>query len=492
MTGWQRYWFASGGRLAAACVRIAIAAAVLMCLHRLGKPVSTGELPGEHALYHAIGPWLLFGHQAPPDALVAVLRVIAWLSTIAMLIGLCTRAATAVSFATATSLAALAFASSHAWSHQYNVVLLAQLAFVGARGGDALSIDALIWPREAAPRGYQWSLRLAQLAVALMFAGAAFHKLLNGHFTLRWALSDNLRNQLLVRFDLASLHRPAVVDWLLAEPWRYRGAALANLALQALPIAACALMHRPRLRALAGLAFAIETIALGLVVGLWNVQWLPLYAVFVDWDALLRRPRVDEAPIAPRRALRIWIAMFVAYDLMTSFVPGIDQQLRTYPFSSFPMFATVLAREPYGEHRDYAISGDRFVVASDAPIDEPTQRWFDHANRGLYTVRDPAELRARLGAVLGQAKRRYPSFGIHRVTAVLALYVAPGYPAPARFELHEIAIVGELGDDGAFRTMLGGADQPASFEYARDDAGASYLVATLRDGTRWLVAGRSE
>ena len=60
-----------------------------------------------------------------------------------MLVGLFTRAATAISFASAAALAALAFASSHTWSHQYNVVLLAQLAFVGARGGDALSIDAL-------------------------------------------------------------------------------------------------------------------------------------------------------------------------------------------------------------------------------------------------------------------------------------------------------------------------------------------------------------
>ena len=58
-----------------------------------------------------------------------------------------------------------------------------------------------------------------------MFAGAAFHKLLDGHFTLRWALSDNLRNQLLVRFDLASLPRPWLVDWLIDDPWRYRTAA---------------------------------------------------------------------------------------------------------------------------------------------------------------------------------------------------------------------------------------------------------------------------
>jgi hypothetical protein len=489
---WQRYWFAEGGQLAAAFVRIAIAIAVLACLRKLGRPVSTGDLPGEHTLYHPVGIWMMFGRHAPSDALVHALRAIAWLSTSAMLVGLCTRAATAISFATASALAALAFAASHTWSHQYNVVLLAQLAFVGARCGDALSIDALVWPREPRVRAYQWSLRLAQLAVGLMFAGAAFHKLLYGHFTLRWALSDNLRNQLLVRFDLASLRRPWLVDWLVDDPWRYRTAAMLNLVVQVLPVVACALVHRPKLRALVGLAFVIETVALGLVVDLWNLQWLPLYAVFVDWDALFRAPRRAEPELAPKRLTRWWIAIFVSYDLVTAFVPGVDQRLGTYPFSSFPMFANVLAKPPYGGHSDYTISCDRFDVTSDVPIDDATQRWFDHANRGIYAIRDPSELRARLAAVLGQAKRRYPSFGIHRVRLELALYVAPAYPAPAHFEMRPTAIVGELGDDGAFRTMIGGAEQPAAFAYARDDEGATYLVAIARDDGRWLVAGRAE
>ncbi len=517
MSRWQRYWFAEGGRFAAACVRIALAFAVLLCLRKLGRPVSTGDLPGEHTLYHPIGIWMVLGHHAPPDAAIAILRGVAWIATGAMLVGLCSRAATAISFASASALAALAFASSHTWSHQYNVVLLAQLAFVGARSGDALSIDALVWPRAARVRGYQWSLRLAQLAVSLMFAGAAFHKLLNGHFTLRWALSDNLRNQLLVRFDLANLRRPWLVDWLLDEPWRYRTAAMLNLIMQALPIAACALMHRPKLRALVGLAFVIETFALGFVVDLWNFQWLPLYAVFVDWDAVFRVPRVAEPEIAPSRTVRWWLAMFVAYDLVTACVPGIDQRLGTYPFSGFPMFSTILAKPPYGGHSDYTIAGDHFEVTSDRPLDDATQRWFDHSNRGIYAIRDPVELHARLAAVLGQAKRRYPDFGIHRIRLDLAFYVAPAYPAPAHFETHPIAVVGELGDDGTFRTMVGPFDaehvephpigvdvQGATLAYYRDDelallpyAGTLdgdpiYVVATTADGTHWLVASHAD
>src|SRR5207237_3180957 len=116
--------------------------------------------------------------------------------------------------------------------------------------------------------GYQWSLRLVQLAVALMFAGAVFHKLMHGHFTLRWALSDNLRNHLLVRYDLAGLPRPALVDWIIDDAWRYRAAAVLNLVSQILPLIACFLVRRPVLRAICGAFFVVETIALGEIVSL--------------------------------------------------------------------------------------------------------------------------------------------------------------------------------------------------------------------------------
>src|SRR5262245_9438742 len=172
---------------------------------------------------------MLLGKTPPPDLLVHVLWIAAWTATVAMLVGAATRTATAISFVAAVALAALSFSASRLWSHQYNVVLLAQLAFLGARGGDVLSVDWLVrrlrgLPAHDVPRGYQWSLRLVQLAIALMFAGAFFHKFLHGHFTLRWALSDNLRHHLLMRFDLAGLERPPLVDWLIDDPWRFRTA----------------------------------------------------------------------------------------------------------------------------------------------------------------------------------------------------------------------------------------------------------------------------
>jgi hypothetical protein len=175
---WQRYWFAEGGRTAVAIVRICLAISVLLSLARIDAYTS----PVASQVYRPVGPWMLLGHSAPPAGLVDALWIVAVVSTLAMLVGLATRASTAVSFVSAVALAALSFSASRTWSHQYNVVFIAQAAFLGARAGDTLSIDAWLrrWrgrPAIDVPRGYQWSLGLLELAVVLLCAGAAKHKL---------------------------------------------------------------------------------------------------------------------------------------------------------------------------------------------------------------------------------------------------------------------------------------------------------------------------
>ncbi len=529
MSRWQRYWFADGGRLSAAIVRIGIALAVLGTLYRLAT-LSTVQIPGPPTLYRPVGFWMLFGHWVPGEGVVTALWVVAWGATGAMLVGLGTRIATAFSFIAAVGLASLSFASTAAWSHQYNVVFLAQCAFLGARGGDTLSLDAAIrrvrgFAAIDRPRAYQWSVRLVQLAVALMFAGAAFHKIVHGHGTLRWALSDNLRHQLLVRYDLIGLPRPALVDWIIDDVWRYRIAALLNLVSQLSPIFAVIFVRRPYVRLAGGLCFVIETLALGFVISLWNQHWLPLLVVFVDWEWLLRRPPSTPAPETWRapRGPRVFVLAFFLYELVTAFIPTLDQRLNTYPFSSFPMFATIRATAPYDQHLAYRFAGDHYEVASDVPLTVDEQRWFDHGNRGVFEIRDPIALHARLDALLATARARYPEKHIHQIRHLLAIYEAPAYPTPARLDLHPVAITGEIRDDGTFRTLLGtlgptsitvhpvGLGRPTALAYYADDAPSPvsiaapldadaietgalpgdpiYVVATV-DGVAWLVGKR--
>lgn len=467
MSRWQRYWFDEGGRWSAAVVRIAIATSVLMTLQRLAT-LSTVRIPGPSELYRPIGIWMLFGRWVPPGGVVSALWVLAIGATLLMAVGLWSRASAAVSCAAALALTSASFSSSQSWSHQYNVVFLAALAFLGARGGDALSLDAWIRRRRGrpaldVPRGYQWSLRLVQFAVALMFAGAALDKLAYGHFTLRWALSDNLRHQLLVHYDLAGLPRTPVADWLLDDVWRFRTAALLNLISQACPILACVFVRRPLVRALAGGFFALETIALGLVVNLWNPHWLPLTAVFIDWEwlaAAVTRRTAAAPPVpagwTPPRAAHAYVIAFVIYDAATSLV--LNQRLNTYPFSAFPMFARVRARQPYDQHLPYTVPGDHFEALSDRPLDDRARRWIDYHNRNLYLIADPARYRSKLAAILAETRKRYPEFGIHGLRHSLVIFEAPAYPEAAHFEPHPIAVMGELDEAGAFRSVLGALD----------------------------------
>jgi hypothetical protein len=526
VTRWQRYWFADGGRTAAACVRVALALAVLLSLRRLA---TIDPLVAPADVYRPVGPWRLLGASPPPAALVEAMWIGATAATLAMLVGLRTRAATAISFACAMPLAAMSFSATGHWSHQYNVVFVAQLAFLGAHAGDTLSVDAWLRARRGLPaadhpRGYQWSLRLVQLAVALMFAGAACHKLAAGGLGLRWALSDSLRHHLLVRFDLAGLPRPPLVDWLLAASWRYQAAALLNIITQLAPIAACVFVRQRWLRAACGVLFIIEVLALGFVVDLWNLNWLPLVAVFVDWETLLRRPAPAPAPAAwtPPRAPLVFATCFVVLDALVAFAPaGVDQRIGAYPLSGFPMFAAVRARPPYGEHQPYDVPGDRFEPLG-AQLGDAATHWMDHRFRGLYKERAPERLRARLAYIV--AKAQHSDLPLPGVRHHLVIFEAPAYPGPARFEPHDIAVTGELAPDGTFRTLLGtlrgstlelrprgvdtrdvrlvyyAGDRPQAialpatragdrFELGALPPGRLYIVA-IAGGTPWLAAAR--
>jgi hypothetical protein len=501
---WQRYWFAEGGRVSCAILRIAIAVALILTLHRLRHtwPAGAAGSPGPHPVYRPVGIWMLAGHHEPPTWLIDALWALAWTGAVGMLAGAFARVSQALAFVAGVALAALSYSATKSWSHQYNVVFVALLAFQGARSGDALSVDAYVRRLRGLPpidlaRAYQWSIRLVQVAVAVMFASGMFHKVLHGHLTLRWAFSDNLRHHLLVRYDLAGVPRPAIVDWIINDETRYHLAALMNLISQTLPVAAIFLVRRPLLRAGAGLFFVIETIALGVVMQLWNLHWLPLAAVFVDWEALLRirhLPPVPEDWRAPRGPT-IFVIAFIVYDVVLAFSPGIDQKLNTYPVSAFPMFAQVRAREPFDTHQPYSVPGVHFEIEPAAP---GASEWLDYDYRTVLQVKDPAELGRRLTAILARVRTRYPQTKLVRV--YLTIFETPAYPAPAHFEPHPIAIMGEY--DGTFRTHLARRlpAGPMTF-YANDipeprtgtppNKGPLYVVETI-DGRPWLVYQRTQ
>jgi hypothetical protein len=166
------------------------------------------------------------------------------------------------------------------------------------------------------------------------------------------------------------------------------------------------------------------------------------------------------------RGVRVFITAFLLYDVATGFIPTLDQRLNTFPFSSFPMFASIRAREPLDEHQPYSVVGGSYEVISDVPMDRNAQRWLDHIHRNVNTVRDPRELERRLRTVLEQVQYYYPNFHVHGLRLWITVYEAPAYPGPARFDKKPIAVLGELTADGVFHTLLGKVDVDAEHGFA--------------------------
>lgn len=428
--------------------------------------------------YHAHGIWLLFPGR-PPAQLLQLLTLVGWIATAALLVGLSSRLAHALSLVAVLAIATFEVSSQTHWSHQNVPPLLASLAFLGARGGDAISIDAwLRRRRQLATRdagGYQASVRLVQLVVASVFFVAALRKLESGGVRLAWIFSDNLRHQLLFRFDWRGVPRTPAANWLLARSWRYQTCALLNVVTELMPIAAVFAIDRPRVRALLGAVWASEVIGLGVVMSYWNLHWLPLAAAFVDWDRLVGAPaRVEPAPI--RRAPR-FVLGFLLFDGVQAL--GLDQRLNAYPF---PMFAEIRAKEPIARHQSYELVAAHVELLSVAPEVQAWANW-RLVWRDLWRERDPGALQHTLETVLADTRDTFPASAPTGVRLWVSVGRVPAYPAPAQLAREDVAVVAEL-VDGRFQTALGSGDRPVEV------VDTPPCTTITRDGVRWLVADR--
>jgi hypothetical protein len=159
---------------------------------------------------------------------------------------------------------------------------------------------------------------------------------------------------------------------------------------------------------------------------------------------------------APSRAARRFVLAFVLYDLFVSFAPRLDQALRTYPFSSFPMFAKVLAKRPYDRHQSFELAGARIEVdvvgGAGGRIDPSLQKWIDQSYeyRTMWRLYgDPAALERRLRSLLAEVEAR-AGRGVHvrRLRLRMGLFQAPPVPAPARLTYLPFLVIAEV-DAGA-------------------------------------------
>jgi hypothetical protein len=527
---WANYWLAPGGRYANAALRVAIAISVLWILKRYRT-----DFHFESTRYYKLGPWLLWPGGRPSAGLLSAITVVAWISTIAMFLGVRSRTSHAISLVSVCLLAAHAVSDAPTWSHPDVPPLLASIAFLGARSGDVWSIDA--WWRKrrgiAVPTARQTSARLVQLTVVSVFFCAGIWKLRTGGLEFGWALSDNMRHQLLARYDWLSLQRTPIANWIIDDVWKYRTAATLNMISQLLPISAIFLWRFPRLRALLAILFVMEVLGLDAVMNLPNPQWLPLAAAFIDWDALvawINRRRglpapTEGTPTRSRAHLAFVTGFLIFYALQAAW---LNQRLRAFPFSSFPLFATLRAKKPFSEHQTYELLGGYIEVFGDKPLthDQEVFLAMRGTYRWMYRARDRKTVTAHLKTILAETQRFWPDLHIKGVRLWLSVYQAPAYPAPAHLERHDLGVLGTMFVDEHVLTALGSLGPDGSIvssppELQLDNGAAvsrelapvpqavgfvptptglvlaaplrgdpAYLVVTDRDGTRWIAGFR--
>jgi hypothetical protein len=222
----------------------------------------------------------------PTEAILTVVWIATMVATIAMIIGLATRSASAVAAAGGLYLLTLPQCFGKV-NHGYNVLAMMLLVLPFARAGASLSIDSVV--RRARGRkspgispDFNWPVKLIQFSFAFMLFFAGWSKLTIGG--VDWVFSDNLRNTLEYQnFVIAGSPTAGVVYPIIQHPWLWKSVA-SGVVLCEIGFIAIMFVRRPWQR------LALLAVAGGFILGLWvmmrlgNPALLWLLPVFINWN----------------------------------------------------------------------------------------------------------------------------------------------------------------------------------------------------------------
>lgn len=368
------YLFRPGGAYSISICRIALF--VYLYVHLIGDAdqiIETGAGYLARANLAGYYPksivWLIFPAAPPSAFFIDLVLLTAKVSTIAAGAGLATRPAMIVSAFSNLFLGSLIFSWEPLWSHPYNSGLIAILAFCWGRAGDTLSIDALIARAIGRPISlnrdvYWWPVILGQFGVATVYFGGFYAKWSTPEFTfnLSWVFSDNLRNSIVLPWQIRGEALPWNVDLIASSPFIWKLSAFGHLATQFLPILALLSLNKPWLRLAEGAVFAAGIVLLKFIMGMWNRSWAILTVFFVDWEFFLKKaglafPHAGQRVARSQRQTNVVIGfamVFMAVNMLVILTRFDDTgKNRFYPLSSMGFYSSVLAQKPFGEHKHF-------------------------------------------------------------------------------------------------------------------------------------------
>ncbi len=246
-----------------------------------------------HAFYRKVWLYRALGLSIVSEPWLKTMQFTAMGLFLLAMLGLLTR----VSLAAATLWILYLFALPSSFGktgHGDAILVLITFVLAVSRCDEAYSLEHLLRTRlrnspgrkpGVTPSGeYQWPLQLCRILLALVFFGAGVTKLRRSG--LDWITTDNFANLITQHLHLG--HRP-ITHWGLTiarHPALYKPLAAATILGELFfPLA---LFSRTAKKFIIPLAF-ITQILIGLIIGVWFVQFMLCYLFFVPWAEVLNR-----------------------------------------------------------------------------------------------------------------------------------------------------------------------------------------------------------
>ncbi|MCI5054500.1 MAG: hypothetical protein MRY83_00180 [Flavobacteriales bacterium] len=349
---WKSYWFNREGTYSIEMARISLAIIYIYTWIRHDLIDASYILRDKTPeLYVPKSIWVFFGDTMPSEQFLDLIVLCSKIAPFFLLIGLFSRTASILSLVSNLMVRAMVESFYPGWSHGFNVIFLAHLAFIFAPVGNKFSIDTLIKKGKSRSHSF-WPVLLSQWAVALMFFMAFYWKVLSKSNVLdfKWVFSNSMRNHIIDRYIGVGEQVPNYLVDIIEIPLAFKTLALGNIIFQLLPVFACFMIRKPLLRLLFGCAFVIEEIGLSLVMQLDDLQWIPLITFFIDWDYLLSRSKsITQITLNRPKRIRLYstfIFLFLGFYLgfgtnyLKKYKLGVHE-IMAYPFSTFAMYSQI-------------------------------------------------------------------------------------------------------------------------------------------------------
>jgi hypothetical protein len=312
-----------------------------------------------------------------------------------------------------------------AWSHGYNLNLLAQMPFIFAPVGRLISIDFLVrkflFKLEAKKSFNAIYVWMANFGIVAIFFNAFFWKLFSDRqsISLKWAFSDNFRNQIIIRYSYLSEEIPEYLNFIVNSEFWCQFVAFLNLSFQALPFLSLFFIRKPVLRFVFGFLFVIEEIGLSVVMQLFDWYWIPLIFIFIDWDYFLGKKKIEYQSNFKNVNTKLIAAAYfiygfayfsIAFNLYLPFgLYANEGGINSYPFSTYSMYSGILIKNKHGAVKELGFDmyysekkSQKREVEKELIIKNTNRKFY-----GYYTQKDSTEIKNGLNFLKEYLKNNF-------------------------------------------------------------------------------------